>query len=195
MEKGFYRSFRKDTFFLLFTFLYTTSLVVPQILCSPIVAGTKMSLLLILMSIYKNSYLLWSSTAPFILSFLSLALFHLFLLWTMCNTSSCQEHTSSFSLTVAGELTQQLRWFLCIVGKRCCSDKNDRALESLGNHSQKHRCLYYLSFWTDIFGKLKGHHIWSWQAQIPDLTPSNVISVIVDKPVQPSKPQIFINRY
>ena len=58
MEKGFYRSFRKDTFFLLFTFLYTTSLVVPQILCSPIVAGTKMSLLLILMSIYKNSYLL-----------------------------------------------------------------------------------------------------------------------------------------
>ena len=123
MEKGFYRSFRKDTFFLLFTFLYTTSLVVPQILCSPIVAGTKMSLLLILMSIYKNSYLLWSSTAPFILSFLSLALFHLFLLWTMCNTSSCQEHTSSFSLTVAGELTQQLRWFLCIVGKRCCSDK------------------------------------------------------------------------
>ena len=75
MEKGFYRSFRKDTFFLLFTFLYTTSLVVPQILCSPIVAGTEMSLLLTLMSVYKNSYLLWSSTAPFILSFLSFFFF------------------------------------------------------------------------------------------------------------------------
>ena len=75
MEKGFYRSFRKDTFFLLFTFLYTTSLVVPQILCSPIVAGTEMSLLLILMSVYKNSYLLWSSTAPFSLSFLSFFFF------------------------------------------------------------------------------------------------------------------------
>lgn len=99
----------------------TSSLLVPQGVLSPIVAGTEMSLLFISASIYKNSYLLWLSTAPFIFTFLSLALLHVFLIWTIC-VLSCQEQASSFLINVAGGFTQQLCSFLCVVEKRCWSN-------------------------------------------------------------------------
>lgn len=93
-------------------------------ICSPIVAGTKMSLLLILMSIYNvcSDHLLPHSFCHFfVLRFFIYFYFGQFALLLVRNIPL------PFLIVIAGELTQQLCWFLCIVGKRCCSDKNDRA--------------------------------------------------------------------